>query len=155
MENKYNAGDIMWWEPYLLDLSKGFLISGLFLFVISVIFGAMHGFGHDHDLSGDHDINIDGDYDASIDHDVDVDHDWDHSSVQGESSDTGTPLMLLAASFMLSFGFFGTTLYEIAMNPYLRLLTIFPALSLPRGRYHTKLYWAPVLIPLAVADRSG
>lgn len=121
----------MWWEPYLLDLSKGFLVSGIFLFAISVILGAMHGLGHDHDaagdhgLSADHDASFDHDHDFSIDdHDISADHDWDHTAVHGESSGTSTPLMLLASTFMLSFGFFGTTLFAITINPYFRLATI-------------------------------
>lgn len=124
----------MWLEPYIVDLAKGFLVSGIFLFVISVIFGAMHGISHDHDVGGDHDISPDhdvsfdhdlsADHDFSIDHDMALDHGWDHSGVHGESSETSTPLMLLVSTFMLSFGFFGTTLFEITINPYIRLATI-------------------------------
>jgi len=121
----------MWWQDYLLDLSKGFLVSGIFLFAISVLLGAMHGFGHDHDavgdhgLSADHDTSFDHDHDFSIDHhDIAADQDWDHTGVHGEGSGTSTPLMLLVSTFMLSFGFFGTTLFEITINPYIRLATI-------------------------------
>lgn len=131
----------MWWEPFLLDLSRGFFISGIFLFVINTIFGALQGFGHDQDVSGDHDYSldhdIDADYDLTMDHDVSIDQDMDQTSVYSESSETSTPLMLLASTFMLSFGFFGTSLFSIDLDSYFRLAAIL---------------MAPVLVTMIVAN---
>lgn len=102
----------LWWETYLLDLSQGFLVCGVLLLIITFVAGALHGLGDDHDF--------DKDFDHDIDHDFDKD-------LQTESAETGTPIMLLASTYMLSFGAFGTSLFLISMNAYIRLVAIIAA----------------------------
>ncbi|MFW9916743.1 MAG: hypothetical protein ACFFGZ_14150 [Candidatus Thorarchaeota archaeon] len=127
------------WEILVRDICLGFLLSGIMLFLITVIFQGMHLFDHDtdigadHDLSADHDIGVD--HDVSVDHDIGVDHDvsMDHdvgadhdiSMDHDLDGDYGTPapLLLLVATFMLIAGALGTSLYSLgdSIDPYARL----------------------------------
>ena len=139
------------WEILVRDICLGFLLSGIMLFLITVIFQGMHLFDHDtdigadHDISADHDIGIDHDvsidhdigidHDISVDHDIGVDHDvsMDHdvsadhdismdSDLDGDYG-TPAPLLLLVATFMLIAGALGTSLYSLGdtVDPYARL----------------------------------
>lgn len=124
---------MMWWEPFVMDLARGFLFSGLLLFTITLVTAGM-SWGHDHtvDVTADHDISADmgvsvADKDFDHDHDFDHDIDTDHGTIATESSESSTPLMLMVSTFMLSFGFFGEMLFRLSMSSYIRIVTIIGA----------------------------
>ena len=142
------------WEIIIRDLSLGFLISGILIFLLTVFLQGLHLFDHDtdlgtdHDLSVDHDIGIDHDlsvdhdigidHDLSVDHDIGVDHDLSADHDVGVDHDlsidqdlggeygTPAPLFLLAATFLLVFGALGTSFYSLGdkINPFVRLAVV-------------------------------
>ncbi len=102
--------ELEWWEQILKPTSNGFLVLGIMLFILVVVFQGLHIFDHDVDHDVDHDISFDKD--ISLDHDVEggIGHD-----------DSATPLFLMAATFLLTFGGVGTIFFEMEMNSFLRL----------------------------------
>ncbi|MFX1520402.1 MAG: NfeD family protein [Promethearchaeota archaeon] len=130
--------EIKGFEAVLLDISVGFFISGILLFVLTVIFLGIHGLDHNgdhsidgHDIDG-HDISHDISHDVgdhSIDsHDTgdhDISHGVGHEDVHSETGGDSAPLMLLISTFMLSFGAMGISLFQIQMDSLMRAMIIF------------------------------
>jgi membrane protein implicated in regulation of membrane protease activity len=125
--------EINGFDAVLLDISIGFFISGIILFVLTAILLGLH-FDHSgdqsvdgHDIDG-HDVGHDIS-DHSIDgHDIgdhDISHEVGHEDVQTEASGDSAPLILLVSTFMLSFGAMGISLFQIQMDSFVRALIIF------------------------------
>lgn len=108
--------ELEWWEEILKPTSNGFLVLGIILFVLVVVFQGLHLFDHDIDHDVDHDISFDKDF--SFDKDISLDHDMEGGI---GNADSATPLFLMAATFLLTFGGVGTILFEMEVNSYLRL----------------------------------
>ncbi|OLS22992.1 MAG: hypothetical protein HeimC3_26890 [Candidatus Heimdallarchaeota archaeon LC_3] len=141
------------WEAILLSIIRGSFIGGIIFFLFSFFVNLSHIGDQGHDTSIDHDVgldvDVDGDIDVGIDidtdvdisididHDIDVstdiDHDIDHSidhdsEIQSFTDTSPAPFLLLLSSFLLSFGALGEILYNLALDPILRLLIV---VSLP------------------------
>ena len=126
--------EINGFDAVLLDISVGFFISGILLFILTAVLFGLYGFGHDgdhsvdgHDVDG-HDISHDiGDH--GIDgHDIgdhDFSHGVGHEDVHSETGGDSAPLMLLVSTFMLSFGAMGISLFRIQMDSLMRAMIIF------------------------------
>ncbi|MFX1465860.1 MAG: NfeD family protein [Promethearchaeota archaeon] len=125
--------EIKGFEAVLLDISVGFFISGILLFVLTALLLGIHGLDHsgDHSIDG-HDISHDISHDVgdhSIDgHDVgdhDMSHGVEHEDVHSETGGDSAPLMLLVSTFMLSFGAMGISLFQIQMDSLMRIMIMF------------------------------
>ncbi len=134
--------EINGFDAVLLDISVGFFISGIILFVLTAILlgvsfdhsGDHSVDGHDvdgHDIDG-HDVSHDISHDVgdhSIDgHDVgdhEFSHGVGHEDVHTEASGDSAPIILLVSTFMLSFGAMGISLFQIQMDSFMRALIIF------------------------------
>lgn len=127
------------WEYMFLSLVHGFLIGGVILFLFSLFINIGHGGDHDSSIDPDSGIEIDGHGDITIetsidssvevdidsDVDVSIDHDVSHGDHSGDVhsiTDTSpAPFFLLLSSFMLSFGVMGEIVYNIDLNPLIRI----------------------------------
>jgi hypothetical protein len=154
--------------PLLLLILKqicfGSLISGLLIFVLTLILQGSQLFDHDTDL--DHDIDHDFDHSVGIDHDIgdvdlDVDVDTDLSvgidkdihigmdktldlTDTGYDADTPAPLMLLLGTFMISFGGTGVILIDNTINIILLLVVL---VLVPIGTtYFISKAWAKIAV---------
>jgi membrane protein implicated in regulation of membrane protease activity len=130
--------EINGFEAVLLDISVGFFISGIILFVLTALLLGIHGLDHSgdhsvdgHDMDG-HDISHEVSHDVgdhSIDgHDIgdhDISHGVGHEDVHSETGGDSAPLMLLVSTFMLSFGAMGISLFQIQMDSFMRAMIIF------------------------------
>ncbi len=130
------ANNLEDWEIIVRDISLGFLISGIMIFLLTVFLQGLHIFDHDTDLGTDHDLSVDHDigvdHDLSVDHDIGVDHDlsvdqdisFDHDL--GGDYGTPAPFFLLAATFLLVFGALGTSFYSLGdkVDPFVRLAIV-------------------------------
>jgi hypothetical protein len=118
----------------LKQICLGSLVSGLLIFLLTLIFTGGHLFDHDadldhdidHEVSFDHDIgDVDVGGDISIDKDIHIGVDKDiHVGVDkavdlhdhGFDADTPAPLMLLLGTFLISFGGTGVILLDSAIH---------------------------------------
>lgn len=117
-------------EYFIQQVCWGSLISGFIIFFLTLFLQGTHIFDSDHDIdhdvSGGIDHDIDHDFSADLDHDIDIgDHDASFDHDHDVDSDGAAPLMLLAATFMLTFGGLGVVLFGIAMETLSRLAIIF------------------------------
>lgn len=142
------GADLYTWEIWLRGFCIGFLIfGGIIILIVFITMGInlghdlTHDIDHDADISVDKDITIDKDIsidkDLTIDKDISIDKDLpiDHIDLSSIDHDTGpfhiesgtaAPLMLMLATFSITFGGLGLLLFwqEPNMNPYVRLTII-------------------------------
>lgn len=126
-------------DLFMTQLTLGALISGLIMFVLSVLLAGLSFGDHDTDFGEtdtDFSIDVDSDVDFSIDVDTDIDigdlgevgdvgevdtgdFDSGHDSVSILHDNTPAPLLLLLSTFLLMFGTIGYPLYESDALPSL------------------------------------
>ena len=131
------------WEVWILQAAFGSLISGIILFVFSLIIAGMSMGDSDTDVSADSDIDFDAAIDIDVDVDIDVDIDAgididtgdvdvgdvgvDTNGIEGGhethvSHETTAPIILLLSTFLLMFGTIGYPIYDYELfSPLIRI----------------------------------
>lgn len=106
------------WELIVLQITLGSLISGIILFLFSVIVSSMN-LDHSGPDAPDSDIHFDGfGSDTDFGSNVELDHHLNLEHLEGSA-----PLMLLMSTFFLMFGSIGYPIYQYELfTPLLRLL---------------------------------